>query len=102
MAIQMTDEQMQLVKEILQRHLHQTEVWIFGSRFTSKAKHYSDLDLLIKGKTPLSLETLYHLSEDFSESTLPFKVDLVDWHRISEEFRAHIETNKEIILHGKE
>lgn len=98
MAIQMTDEQIQLVKSILLRHLSQSQVWIFGSRINNKARQYSDLDLLIKAKTPLPLQTLYHLSEDFSESSLPFKVDLVDWHRISEEFRAHIEVHKELIL----
>lgn len=37
------------------------------------------------------------LAEDFSESDLPWKVDLVDWWSISEAFRAIIDRDKVLL-----
>lgn len=51
--------------------------WIFGSRAKGTAKLYSDLDIALVAKEPISLEALSLLEEDFTESELPFKVDIV-------------------------
>lgn len=66
------------------------EVWAFGSRLTGKARPFSDLDLVLVGPQPVPLPLLAKLSEAFSESTLPFSVDLVDWHSLPESLRAVI------------
>lgn len=76
-----------IVAEILQRHLPRNTVWAFGSRARFAAKPYSDLDLAIIGDSPLSLSKLAALEHDFTESALPFKVDIVDWATTSESFR---------------
>lgn len=79
------------IREILARILpEKTEAWVFGSRATSRARRFSDLDLLVRADAPLSFGMLAELEEAFSESDLPFRVDVVDAHRISDEFRAHI------------
>jgi type I restriction enzyme S subunit len=75
------------VAEILQRHLPGKTVWAFGSRARFAAKPYSDLDLAVIGDSPLSLSELAALEHDFTESSLPFKVDIVDWAAASESFR---------------
>lgn len=90
MAIDLKPDYLKTVKEILNKYLPDCEVWVFGSRVRKKHHPYSDLDLLLHRKTPISLLTLSHLSEDFAESDLPFRIDLVDWHRITEEFRNSI------------
>lgn len=54
------------------------------------AKTYSDLDLAIIGESPLSLETLANLTEAFSESDLPWKVDIVDWAVTNDAFKQVI------------
>lgn len=79
------------VKNILEKFVPHHEVWAFGSRVTGKAKEYSDLDLTVISKKPLPLKTMSLMKEAFSESNLPFKVDLVDWSLISEEFQKVIE-----------
>ena len=63
------------------------QVWAFGSRATGRARPYSDLDLAIDAGRPLRLEEHAALAEAFSESDLPYKVDLVDWRRIENHFR---------------
>lgn len=63
--------------------------YAFGSRVRGTHKKFSDLDLCYKGEIPSSI--LNKIEEDFAESDLPFKVDIVDFNRCSEEFRNLIE-----------
>ena len=76
-----------IVRDILQKHVPQCEVWAFGSRAKWKAKQYSDLDLAVITNAPLSLQVSGALADDFAESDLPFKVDVVDWASTSPEFQ---------------
>ena len=73
------------------------EVWAFGSRASFTAKKYSDLDLALIGDQPLSISVMGELRESFSESLLPFKVDLVDWATTSLSFRKIIENSKVVL-----
>ncbi len=84
-------QHLQTVLEILRRHVPEREVRAFGSRVTGKAKKFSDLDLVIMGNTPVPSFTLARLADEFDESDLPFKVDLVDWARTEDGFRRIIE-----------
>lgn len=87
-----------VVRSILTRHVPDREVWAFGSRTTGKSRPYSDLDLCILGERPLDQAVMAALAEDFSESDLPYKIDLVDWARTSSSFRALIEHGKIVLL----
>jgi type I restriction enzyme S subunit len=73
------------------------EVWGFGSRATRRAKPFSDLDLAILADHPLSLDVNAGLRNDFSESDLPWKVDVVDWATTSESFRQIIARDKVVV-----
>ena len=79
-----------IVRSALRRHVPDRKVLAFGSRAAWTAKDYSDLDLAIMGEEPLSLHAASALSEAFGDSDLPFRVDIVDWARIDEGFRATI------------
>ena len=87
-----------IVRDILHKHVPQYEVWAFGSRAKGKAKPYSDLDLAIISDTPLSLETTAAMAEEFSESDLPWRVDVVDWATTSASFRKIIEREKIVLI----
>lgn len=63
------------------------KIWVFGSRATGRARLYSDLDLALDAGRRLTLDELARLAEAFSESDLPYKVDLIDWHAIDDRFR---------------
>jgi predicted nucleotidyltransferase len=84
-------EHRRLVLNILRANLPQsTKVWVFGSRATGKARRYSDLDLAIDAGRLLTLDKIAELTEAFSDSDLPYKVDLVDWHNIDDRWRPTI------------
>lgn len=89
-----------IVSNILQKHVPQYAVWAFGSRAKWTAKQYSDLDLAIITDKPLSLDISTALSDDFSESDLPWRVDIVDWASTSEAFRKVIARDK-VVIHDK-
>src|SRR5208282_982191 len=76
----------EIVHDILRKHVPQHEVWAFGSRAKWTAKPYSDLDLAIITDVPLSLDVQAAMAEDFSESDLPWGVDVIDWATTSESF----------------
>ena len=86
-----------IVQQILQSRLPDVQVWAFGSRTTPTPKPYSDLDLAVIGSRPTDLKLLASLSEDFSNSDLPFKVDIVDWATTSEAFRGIIQKHKVVM-----
>jgi type I restriction enzyme S subunit len=87
----------EIVRDLLRRHVPNREVWAFGSRVKGTAKPYSDLDLAILGDQPLPLSTMADLAEDFIESDLPFKVDLVDWATTGARFRKVIEGERVVV-----
>ncbi len=86
-----------MVQDILRAHVPDRTVWAFGSRAKGMAKKTSDLDLAILGTEPLDLRTMGDVKDAFSESNLPFKVDVVDWAVTSEAFRKIIEEQKQEI-----
>ncbi len=87
----------EIVRGILQKHVPGYEVWAFGSRARWTAKAYSDLDLAIITDKPLPLSVSAALSDDFSESDLPYRVDVVDWATTSESFREIIERDRVVV-----
>jgi predicted nucleotidyltransferase len=92
MSIQLKDSEIQFIKKTLGECLPEAKFYIFGSRAIGVAKKYSDLDLLISSKNILPLSLLSQLKETFIESNLPFKVDIVDEHRITKTFLDKIKT----------
>ena len=88
------------VERILTKHVPECEVRTFGSRATWTAKDYSDLDLAVVGEGPLDRRTLGQLKEAFEESSLPMRVDVLDWYAISESFREVIERDYVVLREG--
>ena len=98
-AIDIRPDHWQIVRHILRLHVPQYAVWAFGSRAKWTAKPHSDLDLAIITDKPLPLSVSAALADDFSESNLPWKVDVVDWAATSESFRKVIERDK-VVVHA--
>jgi type I restriction enzyme S subunit len=86
-----------IVRDILRGQLPGYEVWAFGSRVTGKAKRYSDLDLVVVGDTALPPAVRAELEDAFSESDLPWRVDVVDWATTGATFRAIIMRDKVVV-----
>ena len=95
--IDLRPDHLQIVRDILKKQVPEREVWAFGSRAKGCAKPYSDLDLAVIGEQPLSLAVLAALTDDFAESDLPFRVDVVDWATTRDNFRRIMERDKVVL-----
>jgi len=95
--IDVSSAQLETILKILQKRVPGCEVRAFGSRVRGTAKSYSDLDLAIVGNAALPGKILSDLTEDFQESDLSFRVDVIDWHATSEEFCRVIEKKYEVL-----
>lgn len=82
MTLKLDPQHRRIVAEILTRALGQTtQVKVYGSRATGKARPASDLDLVI---FPPASDTLVgELALAFEECDLPIFVDVVAWENIS-------------------
>ena len=96
--IDIASQHLKLIKKILLEYVPNCEVRAFGSRVTKTAKPYSDLDLVIVGQDKIDRNMLNRLQEAFEYSSLPFRVDILDWHRISKSFRNIITKDYVIIF----
>jgi type I restriction enzyme S subunit len=92
MSLDLKPEHADLVRKILAGRLPAgVSARVFGSRAKGKAKPYSDLDLALKGDENLSFALLVDVMEAFSESELPFKVDVLDWRAVAPGFQEVID-----------
>ena len=88
--IDLAPDQLAIVCRLLAELVPECEASAFGSRVTGKAKPYSDLDIVLLGPARLPFGRLAALREAFAESKLPIRVDVLDWHALSEPFRNTI------------
>lgn len=97
--IDVRDDHLKIVTDILSKYVPSCEVRVFGSRVGGQAKKHSDLDLAIMTDSSLPVSVLAHLRDAFSEAELPFKVDVIDWSAIGENFRKIVQEKFEIVQH---
>lgn len=95
--LEVSKEDLETVKRLLARHVTGCEVRVFGSRAGGKPKSYSDLDLALVGPGKIDSGCLTRLKEDFQNSDLPFRVDIVDWALLDESFRRVILKSYEVL-----
>ncbi len=99
-TIDLNQRDLNVVTQILTHDVPEYAVWAFGSRVSGTAKPYSDLDLVILADKPLSIERMATIKDDFAESDLPIRVDVVDWASASAAFREIIRQNYLVIQQG--
>ena len=95
--IDLESDQLELIRDILKRHVPDCEVRAFGSRVNKTATRFSDLDLVLLCDGEIGWERLEALKDAFSSSALPIMVDVLDWQAISESFRQEVSKEYEVI-----
>jgi predicted nucleotidyltransferase len=96
--IDISENELKIVLDIIANLAPDCEVRVFGSRVKGNAKKYSDIDLAIVGTKKLGLKRLDELKEAFDESDLPYRVDVLDYHAVNENFKKNIDKGYETIF----
>jgi len=96
--MKLDDKDIAIVQNILAATIPEFEVHAFGSRVHGRGlKPFSDIDLAIMATEPVASDRLCELKEQFAESDLPYKVDIVDYAAASPRFREIIQQEYEVI-----
>jgi len=89
--INLSEQELDLVKNILGRYIRkEQEAYIYGSRVKNTNTKYSDIDIMLIGKRLPDVEMLM-LKEAFSESNLPYRVDVQNKANVENKFFQLIE-----------
>ena len=96
-TIDITAEQHKTLLALLERHLPDTTVWVYGSRIQWNTRPQSDLDMVVFA-TPEQNGRVSALREALEESNLPFRVDLFVWDDVPESFRKHIKKDHIVLI----
>ena len=96
-AVSLHPQELECIKAIFQNIIPDREVWAFGSRTSAHYKPFSDLDVVVMGENALPVEKLADLHNALSESDLTFKVDVVVWSELTENFKNIIENHYVVI-----
>lgn len=94
--IDLKKEHSDIVLDLLKRHIPAARVYVFGSRVKGSARLSSDLDLAIDSDEPLAPIDLAELEVDFSDSELPFFVDVIEFNKVSPDFQERVQEEWEI------
>ncbi len=86
--------------EIIGAHLdlNQYRAFFFGSRVAGTGDEHSDIDVGIEGVEPVAFETMLEIQEELEHLPTLYKVQIVDFQRVNENFervaKQHIELIK--------
>lgn len=78
------------VLKVLQSHLNLKgyRVFFFGSRVAGKGTDRADIDIGIEGPEPVPSEALINIQEEIENFPVLYKIELVDFRRVTPKFRA--------------
>ncbi len=78
----------QEIKRIIEKHLgKRVEIFIYGSAV--RRQKYNDIDVGIKSKKKLP-NKIYLIKEDLEKSTIPYRVDVVDFGSVDKKFKDKV------------
>ena len=90
--LQLETRHQKIIRNILSKYPYQ--FFAYGSRVKGTARKFSDLDLCYQESIPDSL--VFEIKDEFTESNLPFMVELVNWKRMRPAFQKMIK--KDLVL----
>ena len=93
--INIEERHLKALKSILKKYPY--KFYAFGSRIKGDNRKYSDLDLCYKENIPTNV--LLDIRDEFENSDLPFRVDLVFWNHFSNEYKKLISKYLTPIIH---
>lgn len=74
---------------VIRQHLPDPayRIFLFGSRATGSAAERSDIDIGIEGPAPVPHPALAAIHDEIEEAPTLYTIEVVDFHRVSEQFR---------------
>ena len=75
---------------IIHKHIPGCTIYLFGSRAINKERPGSDIDIALDNGKPIDSNKLLAIKMAFDETTIPMKMDLVDFNTAPQELKNDI------------
>ena len=87
-----TDRYVNRIRQLVLEELRgqRVRVYFFGSRAKGVSTLGSDVDVAVEGLGPENRAIIRRLREKLEESTIPYKVDVIDLDQVGDEFRQSV------------
>lgn len=86
----MSSTDKEVIIKIIQTYLPLTKIYLFGSRARQDNSPESDIDIALDTGATIDQSVLNTIKELIEESAIPFSVDILDVHSISQELKNNI------------
>jgi len=102
-SIELAPHHLAALLALLDQHVPDSEVWVYGSRVDGRAHAASDVDLVLRNPANLSQAqpNLWELKNAIIESNLPLLVDVMDWARVPEAFKQEMQKSHVVLRKGR-
>jgi len=84
--INLENKYIDLIKNIINSHIKQYKLYMFGSRAKNNARKYSDIDIAIDSDE-LTDKIKSEILFEFENSLIPYEIDFIDLNTVSNEFK---------------
>ena len=86
------DKYLRQIRQIVLKEVEgrQVKVYLFGSWAEGKATPGSDVDIALEGREKIDPGLVLRLREMLEESTVPYKVDIINLHEAGENLRRRV------------
>ena len=83
------EESLEFIRKTIRKHLpeEEYEAFVYGSRADGTAQRWSDIDVGVRGEKQISGLLLENMREELEKSDIPYKVEVVDFAKVSDKFR---------------
>ncbi len=79
-----------VIKNEVKKVLPNATIFLFGSRSRGENLQYSDIDIALRAQQAIDCQQLALIKFNIEQTSIPYKVDLVDLNNISEAFLCEI------------
>ncbi len=102
-SIDLAPHHLTLLLALLDQHVPDSEVWVYGSRVDGRSHATSDIDLVVRNPENLTQAqpNLWELKNAITESNLPLLVDVMDWARVPEDFKQQMQKSHVVLRNGR-
>ena len=91
MQLCLEQDQLDVIRRILRVHFDGLEVDAYGPRVTGvDFTPETELNVVVVSAKPISLDEMIAVEKAFTDSGLPFRVDVVDWVKLTENMQKNI------------
>ena len=80
--------------KLIEKHLPNAKIYLFGSRATGAHSKSSDIDIAIDANKKADKNKIALIRLSINDLNIPFDVDIVDFNSVPEKMRNRIEKEK--------